>query len=172
MVGRAVRLIGEGACADGGIDGLAARLGIGPRHLHRLFVQHVGAPPVAVAQTWRLGFAKRLLDETTLPVTQVALVSGFGSIRRFNDAFRAAYERPPSQVRRRAGMVAASADRYRLTLAYRPPYDWNALIASSRRARRRASSRSTMACIDERSATTGSTARLPCASAAVTTRSR
>jgi AraC family transcriptional regulator of adaptative response / DNA-3-methyladenine glycosylase II len=130
VVGRAVRLIGEGACADGGIDALAARLGIGPRHLHRLFVQHVGAPPVAVAQTWRLGFAKRLLDETTLPVTQVALVSGFGSIRRFNDAFRAAYDRPPSQVRRRAGVAAASADQpYRLTLAYRPPYDWKALIA-------------------------------------------
>jgi AraC family transcriptional regulator, regulatory protein of adaptative response / DNA-3-methyladenine glycosylase II len=143
LVGRAVRLIGEGACADGGgIDALAARLGIGPRHLHRLFVQHVGAPPVAVVQTWRLGFAKRLLDETTLPVTQVALVSGFGSIRRFNDAFRAAYQRPPSQVRRRSAAASAAprssprrpGDRgeelrpYELTLAYRPPYDWKALL--------------------------------------------
>lgn len=134
LVGRAVRLIGEGACVDGGIDGLAARLGIGPRHLHRLFVQHVGAPPVAVLQTWRLGFAKRLLDETALPVTQVAMVSGFGSIRRFNDAFRAAYQRPPSQVRRRAAASLDTGDRadrprpYALTLAYRPPYDWPALV--------------------------------------------
>jgi AraC family transcriptional regulator of adaptative response / DNA-3-methyladenine glycosylase II len=130
LVGRAVRLIGEGACADGGIEALAARLGVGPRHLHRLFVQHVGAPPVAVVQTWRLGFAKRLLDETTLPVTQVALVSGFGSIRRFNDAFRAAYQRPPSQVRRSAAVRPSQDDRpYELTIAYRPPYDWEALLA-------------------------------------------
>jgi AraC family transcriptional regulator of adaptative response / DNA-3-methyladenine glycosylase II len=131
VIGRAVRLIGEGACADGGVEGLAARLGIGSRHLHRLFVQHVGAPPIAVAQTWRLGFAKRLLDETTLPVTQVALVSGFGSIRRFNDAFRRVYQRPPSQVRRRAKASPPARDGrpYELTLAYRPPYDWEALIA-------------------------------------------
>jgi AraC family transcriptional regulator, regulatory protein of adaptative response / DNA-3-methyladenine glycosylase II len=130
LVGRAVRLIGEGACASGGIDALAARLGIGPRHLHRLFVQHVGAPPVAVVQTWRLGFAKRLLDETTLPVTQVALVSGFGSIRRFNDAFRAAYQRPPSQVRRRSTGQSPSPElSHELTLAYRPPYEWDALLA-------------------------------------------
>ena len=131
VVGRALRLIGEGACAERGVDGLAAQLGIGPRHLHRLFVQHVGAPPVAVAQTWRLGFAKRLLDETTLPISQVALVSGFGSIRRFNDAFRQAYERPPSQVRRRRSLDAIRGEgrAYELTLAYRPPFDWPALLA-------------------------------------------
>jgi transcriptional regulator GlxA family with amidase domain len=70
------------------VDTLAARVGIGPRHLHRLFAQHVGASPIVVAQTRRLHFAKRLLDETTLPITEIALAAGFGSVRRFNATFQ------------------------------------------------------------------------------------
>src|SRR5262252_6977933 len=101
VVRRALRLIDDGLLDEAPVDALAARLGIGPRHLDRLFAQHVGASPTAVAQTRRLHFAKRLLDETKLPMTQIALASGFGSLRRFNDAFRRTYGRAPRELRRR-----------------------------------------------------------------------
>jgi AraC family transcriptional regulator of adaptative response / DNA-3-methyladenine glycosylase II len=80
---------------------------------------------VAVAQTRRLHFAKRLLDETDLPITQIALAAGFGSLRRFNDAFQASYRQPPRELRkRRANDTAAAGDEVTLRLAFRPPYDW------------------------------------------------
>lgn len=100
VVRRALRLIQEGALDEASVDELATRVGIGARHLHRLFVHHVGASPIAVAQTRRLHFAKRLLDETGLSMTQIALASGFGSLRRFNDAFCKAYGRPPREIRK------------------------------------------------------------------------
>ena len=83
-VSRALKLIGESALDDGGVDQLADRLGIGSRHLRRLFLRYLGATPVAVAQTRRVHFAKKLIDETSLPMAQVAMAAGFGSIRRFN----------------------------------------------------------------------------------------
>src|SRR5579885_1720432 len=83
-VSRALRLIGESALEDGGVEPLAERLGVGARHLRRLFLKHLGASPIAVAQTRRLHFAKKLIDETSLPMRDIALASGFGSIRRFN----------------------------------------------------------------------------------------
>lgn len=86
VVRRALRLIDHGALDAASVDTLASRLGISPRHLDRLFAQHVGASPVAVAMTRRLHFAKRLLDDTRLPITQIALAAGFRSLRRFNDA--------------------------------------------------------------------------------------
>jgi len=79
---------------------LAERLGIGSRHLRRLFARHVGASPVAVAQTRRVHAAKRMIDDTDLPMTEVALASGFSSIRRFNAAVRSIYGRTPSELRR------------------------------------------------------------------------
>src|SRR6202045_2729434 len=79
-VSRALRLIGESGLGDGGIEGLAERLGIGSRHLRRLFIRHLGATPSAVSQTRRLHFAKKLIDETRLPVSRIALASGFGSV--------------------------------------------------------------------------------------------
>jgi AraC family transcriptional regulator of adaptative response / DNA-3-methyladenine glycosylase II len=126
VVRRALRLIQEGVLDDASVDVLANRLGIGPRHLHRLFVQHVGASPITVAQTRRLHFAKRLLDETDLPITQIALAAGFGSLRRFNDAFRRTYRRAPRELRRqrRGGPGAEAGDGVVLRLAFRPPYDW------------------------------------------------
>jgi AraC family transcriptional regulator of adaptative response/methylated-DNA-[protein]-cysteine methyltransferase len=99
-VARALRLIAGGALDDGSVEELAARLGIGPRHLCRLFQRHLDASPVQVAQTIRVQRAKRLLDETELPMTAIALQAGFGSLRRFNAAFAAIYRRPPSDVRR------------------------------------------------------------------------
>ncbi len=126
VVRRALRIIQEGGLDEFTIDELATRLGVSSRHLHRLFMRHVGASPITVAQTRRLHFAKRLLDETDLPITQIALASGFGSVRRFNDSFRRTYQRAPRELRkqRRSGKVASNANEVVLRLAYRPPYDW------------------------------------------------
>lgn len=126
-VRRALRLIQEGALDTASVEQLAERLGIGPRHLHRLFIQHVGASPLAVAQTRRLHFAKRLIDDTRLAMTDIALASGFGSLRRFNDAFHKTYGRAPRELRRERPADAARADALTLKLAYRPPYDWAAI---------------------------------------------
>jgi AraC family transcriptional regulator of adaptative response / DNA-3-methyladenine glycosylase II len=128
VVRRALRLIDEGALDEAGVGELAARIGIGPRHLDRLFRRHVGASPLAVAHTRRLHFAKRLLDESDLPMTQVALASGYGSLRRFNDAFRTAYGRAPRELReRRERPAPGTGDEVTLALSYRPPYDWGHL---------------------------------------------
>lgn len=126
VVRRALRLIEEGVLDDRSVVEMAERLGIGARHLHRLFVQHLGASPIAVAQTRRLHFAKRLLDETGLPITSIAMAAGFRSIRRFNDVFRKTYRRPPREVRklRSAEGHEAGGDEVVLRLSYRPPYDW------------------------------------------------
>src|SRR4051812_28489190 len=102
-VSRALRLLNESALDQVGVDRLAERLGVGARHLRRLFVEHLGAPPVAVAQTRRLHFAKNLIDETALPFTEIAMASGFGSIRRFNSVFQQIYGRTPRDLRRLAG---------------------------------------------------------------------
>src|SRR5687768_4613248 len=112
VVRRALRLIEDGALDDGSVEALAARVGIGARQLHRLFMQHVGASPITVAQTRRLHFAKRLLDETSLRITEIAMAAGFGSLRRFNDAFRNTYGRAPRDLRRqhRDGLAAEGGD--------------------------------------------------------------
>jgi AraC family transcriptional regulator, regulatory protein of adaptative response / DNA-3-methyladenine glycosylase II len=129
VVRRALRLINEGALDEVSVGDFAARVGVGARHLDRLFLQHVGASPLAVAQTRRLHFAKRLIDESDLPMTQIALAAGFGSLRRFNDAFRNAYGRPPRELRRdrREPPARGTGDEVSLALSYRPPYDWDHL---------------------------------------------
>jgi len=99
-VERALRLIDRGALDNGSVVALAERLGIGPRHLARLFEKHVGASPAQVARTGRIQRAKRLLDETKLPMMEIALRSGFRSLRRFNTVFAEVYKRPPSAIRR------------------------------------------------------------------------
>lgn len=125
VVRRALRLIDDGFLDDNSVEELADRLGIGPRHLHRLFLRHVGAPPVAMAQTRRLHFAKRLIDETRLPITQIAFASGFKSIRRFNSAFQETFVGAPRELRRQpCEEVAGNEDEVVLRLAFRPPYDW------------------------------------------------
>ena len=98
-VSRALRLIEEGALDGHGVEELARRLGIGSRHLSRLFNEHLSASPLQVAKTLRIQRAKRLLDETSLPIAEIALESGFGSVRRFNTVFRELYGRPPSSFR-------------------------------------------------------------------------
>ena len=99
-VARGQRLIEAGFLDHRLVDALAAALGIGPRHLLRLFLRHAGATPSEVAATLRVQRAKRLLDETSLRLSEIAFAAGFGSIRRFNDAFRSIYGRAPSAFRR------------------------------------------------------------------------
>ncbi len=99
-VERALRLIENGALDNETVYDLAERLGVGTRHLSRLFADHVGASPLQTAQTLRIGRAKRLLDETALPITEIAFKAGFGSVRRFNAAFLKLYGRPPSSIRK------------------------------------------------------------------------
>jgi AraC family transcriptional regulator of adaptative response / DNA-3-methyladenine glycosylase II len=99
-VERAVRLISNGALDDASVEELAERLGIGPRHLSRLFQKHLGASPAQVAGTGRVQRAKRLPDETDLPMTEIALRSGFRSLRRFNTVFAEVYKRSPTVIRR------------------------------------------------------------------------
>lgn len=127
-VSRALQMIDEGALDEGDVERLADRLGVGERHLRRLFRAHLGASPVAVAQTRRVRLAKALLHQTRLPMAEVALASGFGSVRRFNETFQALYGRPPSALRRGAGEEAGAG--VELSLRWRPPYELEALLAA------------------------------------------
>jgi AraC family transcriptional regulator of adaptative response / DNA-3-methyladenine glycosylase II len=127
-VSRALRLIGESDLEDGGMEGLAERLGVSSRHLRRLFIQHLGAPPSAVAKTRRLHFAKRLIDETGLSMTNVAFASGFGCVRRFNAVIRKTYNRTPTQIRRLQKAIQQE-DHYLFHLRFRPPYHWKGMLA-------------------------------------------
>jgi AraC family transcriptional regulator of adaptative response / DNA-3-methyladenine glycosylase II len=128
-VTRALRLIGESGLEDGGVESLAERLGIGARHLRRLFLRHLGATPSAVAHTRRLHFAKKLIDETTLSMSHVAQASGFGCVRRFNEAIRNTYHRTPTQIRRLARQTTLPENEYVLKLRFRPPYQWKSMLA-------------------------------------------
>lgn len=98
-----MKLIEGGVLDDAGADVLAERLGIGARHLARLLRRHVGASPAQTAKTLRLQRAKRLLDETDLPITEIAYRAGFRSLRRFHAAFADLYRQPPSKFRRSRG---------------------------------------------------------------------
>lgn len=133
---------------ESGVTALAERLGVGERQLRRLFQQHLGASPLAVAQTRRLLLAKQLIQETQLPLAHVALASGFGSVRRFNETFARMYGKPPRELRTRsarpaprnthpAGTAADISDTatdasraavVELRLRYQAPYDWPLLL--------------------------------------------
>jgi AraC family transcriptional regulator of adaptative response / DNA-3-methyladenine glycosylase II len=125
-VSRALKMIEGGFLDECDIASLADRLEIGERQLRRLFRRHIGAAPVTVAQTRRVLLAKQLLHQTDLPMVEVALASGFGSVRRFNETFQRLYQRPPSKLRQHA-TAASPAPEISLLLPYRP-YDWMAMI--------------------------------------------
>src|SRR6267378_2134207 len=116
-VSRALRMI------EGDVASLAARLEIGERQLRRLFRRHLGAAPITVAQTRRILLAKQLIHQTNLSMIEVALASGFGSVRRFNETFQHLYNRPPKELRRHT-TVTTPAPEISLLLPYRSPYDW------------------------------------------------
>jgi AraC family transcriptional regulator of adaptative response / DNA-3-methyladenine glycosylase II len=129
-VRRGLRLIAGGALDDGDIEQLADRLGVTSRHLRRLFTKHLGASPLAVAHTQRLHFAKRLVDDTRLPMSHVASAAGYGSVRRFNDAFRKTWGRTPRALRKDRDDSPPSDRAATLTLRMpcRLPYDWPAML--------------------------------------------
>jgi AraC family transcriptional regulator of adaptative response / DNA-3-methyladenine glycosylase II len=130
-VSRALGLIEAGALDDANVEALAERLGIGERQLRRLFRQHLGASPISIAQTRRILLAKQLIQDTGLPMAQVAAASGFGSIRRFNETFQQLFGRPPMALRR-TGMANESVGTtgaVAVKLGYRPPYDWDAIMS-------------------------------------------
>ncbi len=118
----AATLIDEGFMAEAGVAQLSARIGVTERHLRRLFDTEFGVSVHEYAQTQKLLLAKRLLTDTTLPVTQVALAAGFGSVRRFNDVLKERYGLTPLAMRRRA--ADGMADRLVFELGYRPPLAW------------------------------------------------
>ncbi|HET7203209.1 MAG TPA: AlkA N-terminal domain-containing protein [Steroidobacteraceae bacterium] len=123
---RALALIDAGLLAEQPLAALAERVHLGERQLRRLFVERLGAPPSGVHATRRLLFAKQLLTETALPITEVALAAGFGSQRRFNATFRGAYRMAPRDLRKREPLCGDEA--LALRLGFRPPYDFAAML--------------------------------------------
>jgi AraC family transcriptional regulator of adaptative response / DNA-3-methyladenine glycosylase II len=96
--------------------------------LRSLFLHHVGASPISVAQTRRVLFAKQLLHDTKMPMAEIAAAAGFGSLRRFNETFRDLFHRPPRALRQRNAANEQEKDVV-LRLRYRPPYDWDNMLA-------------------------------------------
>lgn len=134
IVSRALRLISEGMLDEISLEDFADKLGIGTRHLRRLFAEHLGVSPVAMAAARRVHFAARLIEETQLPVTEIAFAAGFSSIRQFNLAVRSAFGQSPTEIRNRLGLKTSlkrnqeSANgALQLRLPYRPPLDWIAM---------------------------------------------
>jgi AraC family transcriptional regulator of adaptative response / DNA-3-methyladenine glycosylase II len=130
VVSRALRLIAEGALDSGNIEDLADRLGIGSRHLRRLFVEHLGASPIRIAITRRVHFARNLIEETDLPITELAGYAGFRSIRQFNHAMRATTGESPTELRRLRSVAKVPSSRPGLLirLPYRPPFHWTRVL--------------------------------------------
>jgi AraC family transcriptional regulator of adaptative response / DNA-3-methyladenine glycosylase II len=126
VVQRALRVIAANGLIAGDEDAFAAQFGVTGRHLRRLFEHEVGQTPKQISDSNRLNFARKLVVETAMPITTLAMTAGFASLRRFNDAFKARFARTPSQLRR--GHAQQSADRgVELSLSYRPPYDWETI---------------------------------------------
>jgi AraC family transcriptional regulator of adaptative response / DNA-3-methyladenine glycosylase II len=131
-VSRAMQLINEGYLSQHSLARLAERLGVGERYLRKLFQQQLGVAPSVVAQTQRLHFAQKLLLETSMSVTDIAYASGFGSVRRFNSASQQNFGCAPGALRRRRP-VGPAHQGVTLELSYRPPYDWQSLLAFHQR---------------------------------------
>jgi AraC family transcriptional regulator, regulatory protein of adaptative response / DNA-3-methyladenine glycosylase II len=129
LVGRALRLIAEGAVDTDRISGLARRLAVSPRHLHRELVAEVGAGPLALARTRRTQTARLLIDETGMPLSEIAFVAGFGSIRQFNDSMRVAFGCNPTDLRRKVQPGLAGRGEITLRLSHRMPFDAGSLLA-------------------------------------------
>lgn len=131
LVCRAVRLVVDGALDGGGTEaGLAHRLGVSARHLRRLFTEHVGTTPDQVARSRRAHFARRLLDDTDLPITQIAFAAGFGSVRQMNRQVQTTFRATPGELRarrRRTDRLVADGG-LELRLPVRSPYEWRPLL--------------------------------------------
>jgi AraC family transcriptional regulator, regulatory protein of adaptative response / DNA-3-methyladenine glycosylase II len=119
---RALRLISTGVLDDSDVDSLAGRLGVGERHLRRLFAFHLGTSPLTVLQAKRVHLVQQMVIETSLPMTEIAYAAGFHSLRRFNDAVRKHFGCTPRDLRR--GDSVSEISKVRLKIRYKPPYDW------------------------------------------------
>src|SRR4051812_21388396 len=118
----------DGRLTDARLPDIADTLGVTDRHLRRVFQDEFGVAPVEYAQTQRLLLAKRLLTDTDMAILDVAMASGFASLRRFNHLFRERYRMTPAGLRQRAP-AREPADTLAFDLAFRPPYDWEAMLA-------------------------------------------
>ena len=127
-VSRALREINSGYLDEHTVSELADRLGIGARHLTRLFADHLGTNPLAFAQTRRVHFARNLIEQTRLPLAQIALAAGFGSVRRFNHQLKQVFGRTPSELRRRTAVPIGTDAPLVHRLPCRRPYDWDRLL--------------------------------------------
>lgn len=130
LVCRAVQLIIEGVLDTGTEASLGARLAVSPRHLRRIFNQHLGITPDQLARSRRAHFARRLLDDTDLTAADVAFASGFASIRQFNRQMREVFQATPSELRgrrRRSDRLAADGG-LTLRLPFEPPFDWDSIL--------------------------------------------
>lgn len=126
---RAARLLEENCGSGLCLDALAARLGCTSRHLRRVFAAEYNVSPIRYVQTCRLLLAKNLLTDTSLSVLNVAMTAGFGSLRRFNDAFKAHYRLTPTALRKNAAAKKATTENdITLMLGYRPPYRWEEML--------------------------------------------
>jgi AraC family transcriptional regulator of adaptative response / DNA-3-methyladenine glycosylase II len=128
LVGRAMRLIGDGVVDREGVPGLASRLGYTERHLHRLLTAELGAGPLALARAQRAQTARILVETTGLGLAEIAFASGFGSVRQFNDTIQEVYAQAPSQLRERHRVARAEPGSINLRLAYRSPLHIPALL--------------------------------------------
>lgn len=130
VVSRALRLIHGGALDHGNVDELAEHVGIGARHLRRLFKKHLGGTPVQIANARRVRFARHLLNDNSLPVNQVARSAGFRSIRQFNHSMRSSFGQSPSSLRKAENATGPfkAGDEISLRLPFRPPLDWPAML--------------------------------------------
>lgn len=129
VVQRALRAIAVDGFFESSEETFAEQFGVSARHLRRLFVAEVGQTPKQIAFNNRLGFARQLIVESNLPITQVAMTAGFRSLRRFNDAFKTKFKRSPRQLRGQRGRVTSASPGVELSLAYRPPFQWENLLA-------------------------------------------
>ena len=124
---RALSYIKNGYLNTHSVGELAETLGLGDRHLRRLFKTHLGCSPKTLANTERLFFGKRLLQDSNLKISQIAYAAGFNSLRRFNDAFKEAYHKTPTEVRKTVETKPESD--IKIFLAYRKPYDFNQILS-------------------------------------------
>jgi AraC family transcriptional regulator of adaptative response / DNA-3-methyladenine glycosylase II len=126
------RIEEAGTDEQSALESLASKFNLSSRQIRRIVAKELGVPPIQLLLTRRLLLAKQLLTETKLPIIEVAFASGFASLRRFNDAFSSRYHMPPSRLRKKAvdGAAApAASEASSLLLGYRPPYDWEGMLA-------------------------------------------
>lgn len=127
IVQRALKVLNAQETLQYDEDAFAARFGVSARHLRRLFKEEIGKTPKQLAFEMRLNLARKLLTETSLPITEIAFAAGFESVRRFNDAFKDRFKRSPRDLRQQK---SSATEGLKISLSYRPPFDFAGLLKS------------------------------------------